>query len=453
MGKSTSFIQWNCRGIKGNYEELKSLLYDNKPIAVCLQETLLKDSDNISFKGYDIYNKTVISPADGRATGGSSILVRKDTPHKLINLDSPLQAVAVTISTHKTISICSVYIPPRSAIVDKEIDNLLNQLPSPILLLGDFNAHSEIWGCNDLDDKGRKLEDLCTRHDFCILNDKSHTYIHPATGTFSAIDISICSPSIFMDLKWNVGKDQCGSDHYPIFIHSDPPTDPEKPPKWLLHRANWDLFELLCSTDINCNTFKNVDSPLEKFSTCLMDIASASVPKSSAVSKHIQKPWFNKECEKAVKDRKNALHKFTMQPTQDNFAKYRAARAKARKVIKENKRKSWRDYVSKLNMKSSVKKTWDMVRKISGRPLSNSTVYVVKQDGDVAKNKYEIADTLAEEFERNSSSEHYSENFQRLKNIREKKISTFSQTIWKHIMLLLVFRSSENLLKRQMTQP
>ena len=48
--KSVNIIQWNCRGLKANYEEIKSLLCDNIPLIVSLQETLLNDNDNITFK-------------------------------------------------------------------------------------------------------------------------------------------------------------------------------------------------------------------------------------------------------------------------------------------------------------------------------------------------------------------------------------------------------------------
>ena len=42
-------------------------------------------------------------------------------------------------------------------------------------------------------------------------------------------------------------------------------------------------------------------------------------------------------------------------------------RAKARRTIRESKRKSWKQYVSRLNSRTSIKKVWDMVRKIQGK--------------------------------------------------------------------------------------
>lgn len=43
-------------------------------------------------------------------------------------------------------------------------------------------------------------------------------------GSMSAIDLSICSPTVFMDSQWKVHEDQCGvSDHFPIFIKTKCP--------------------------------------------------------------------------------------------------------------------------------------------------------------------------------------------------------------------------------------
>ena len=50
-----------------------------------------------------------------------------------------------------------------------------------------------------------------------------------------------------------------------------------------------------------------------------------------------------------------------------NLENYHVFRAKARRTIRDSKRKSWKQYVSKLNSRTSIKKVWDMVRKIQGK--------------------------------------------------------------------------------------
>ena len=56
-------------------------------------------------------------------------------------------------------------------------------------------------------DKGRIINEFITEHDLILLNDKTVTYLHPATGSYSFLDLTICSPEIFQDLNWKVVDD------------------------------------------------------------------------------------------------------------------------------------------------------------------------------------------------------------------------------------------------------
>ena len=45
---TNSVIQCNCRGLRPNFDELSILVVKHNPLSVCLQETFLKDTDNIT---------------------------------------------------------------------------------------------------------------------------------------------------------------------------------------------------------------------------------------------------------------------------------------------------------------------------------------------------------------------------------------------------------------------
>ena len=47
---TNSVIQWNCRGLRPNFDELSLLIVKHNPLAVCLQETFLKDTDNLTVR-------------------------------------------------------------------------------------------------------------------------------------------------------------------------------------------------------------------------------------------------------------------------------------------------------------------------------------------------------------------------------------------------------------------
>ena len=94
--------------------------------------------------------------------------------------------------------------------------------------MGDFNAHNPIWGSNTVNDKGKKVEALLNKESLCIFNDGSDTYLHPGNGSYSAIDLSICDPSLLLDYSWRVHDDLCGSDHFPIILENLFPSSCER---------------------------------------------------------------------------------------------------------------------------------------------------------------------------------------------------------------------------------
>ena len=79
------------------------------------------------------------------------------------------------------------------------------------------------------------------------------------------------------------------------------------------------------------------------------------------------KPWFNTECKDVIKARKSTLPNFRTNITSQNLSNFRIVRTRARRACRDNNRASWQQYVSKLNSRTTLKSTWDIVRRISGQ--------------------------------------------------------------------------------------
>ena len=75
------------------------------------------------------------------------------------------------------------------------------KLPKPFMLLGDFNGHHTMWGCRDINPRGRIIEDFLSEENLCIFNDDTTTYLHPASGSATAIDLSLCDPDLYGSMK------------------------------------------------------------------------------------------------------------------------------------------------------------------------------------------------------------------------------------------------------------
>ena len=172
---------------------------------------------------------------------------------------------------------------PCFNVAQSDLDNLVNQLPAPFLFIGDFNAHSDLQSFSSSNSLGNKVEHLLQSSNICLLN-KSPTYFHPATGSFTAIDLSLCSASVFLYFVWQVHSDQCGSDHFPIFIDIVKSMPKEDVPRWNLKKANWPKFKLQCSLDINRHSFTDITEKFTAFLNKLNDIATKCVPKSTGQS-------------------------------------------------------------------------------------------------------------------------------------------------------------------------
>ena len=141
------------------------------------------------------------------------------------------------------------------------------------------------------------------------------------------------------------------------------------------------FIKLQCSLDINRNSLTDTTEKFPAFINKLNDIATKCVPKSTGQSTGSYKPWFNSECKKPVKAHQNAMDKWRINPTSYNINEYTNCQANASKVIKENKSKSWLEYVSKLSVKTPAKKVWKMIRKINGNQSSTTIYHLENNDG------------------------------------------------------------------------
>jgi len=161
-------VQWNCRGFRANFNELSLLMSNLEPIAFCLQELLLPASYIFSNRQYNLFTNLPLTKSNNRPHGGAGILVRKNIPHSAVPLNTNLQAVACRLSTPQPLTLCSIYLPQSSSWMHADLMSLISQLPSPVLLLGDFNARDSLWGCTTTDNKGQEVINFLLKTSLCL---------------------------------------------------------------------------------------------------------------------------------------------------------------------------------------------------------------------------------------------------------------------------------------------
>ena len=175
------------------------------------------------------------------------IIVKNNFIHSQVQFQADLQAVAVCITINKkTYTVASVYVPPSETRNELAFDRMIKRFSSRYLVLGDFDGHSYLWGANQENELGKAVEHLIDSHNLILLNDSVHTRFDTYHQTSSLLDLSLCHPSIYMDVACEVLSDRLGSDHHPIIITantSDHPV-PERVPKWNFKKQNGTYFKI-----------------------------------------------------------------------------------------------------------------------------------------------------------------------------------------------------------------
>lgn len=416
MINRTRLISWNCRGIRQKSTELGLLLRGN-PDVVCLQETKLSNEDWTT-KGFQ--SNHLIHDDGDVACGGVSILIRNGHPFQSIPLRTPLQAIAVRCSLYRPITVCCVYFPKK--VEQRLLEELLDQLPTPYILTGDFNAHSPLWGGTDTNQNGAAIESFLLRTDAHLANSFLPTHLDVRNMKLSAIDLTFCDPELAPDLEWSVDKDTYGSDHFPVHIQLTPAQITTVPERWSVKRADWEKFTRECLHKINDEV-----ETYEQFAATLNKICESSIPTSKGKPRK-NNSWFSKECRLAIVEKRKAFRKANNNPTMDNIISFKKARAHARRTIREHKRESFRNFVSSIGSRTPLTKVWKMIKNMKGSGSTPSVHLLKRADGSVAETKKEIADELAGRLAYNSSTQHYSTNFLNVKRRAENTQINFATT-------------------------
>ena len=153
-----------------------------------------------------------------------------------------------------------------------------------------------------------------------------------------------------------------GSDHFPIFISinsklSENDTNSNNY-KFNYEKADWSTFHNLCKDITPEEVYSdNVNIFLDKLTKKILDRAELAIPAtSSRPRKRKSVPWWNKECDKVVQDRKKAIYKLKKHPNPGNIEILKQAEINSKQVILEAKKQIGQNSVKVYQHRSVVQK-------------------------------------------------------------------------------------------------
>lgn len=258
-----------------------------------------------------------------------------------------------------------------------------------IIMLGDFNARV---GCKIGDkvvgkfgeiqrnDNGEKLIDLCTQNNLKITNGFfEHKHIHRYTWTQptrklkTIIDYVITGQTTStetMDVRVSRGA-ECGSDHHLLKAKfyfpykSFTPKQEQKGEqreemekcesrKYNLENFKEEsikyLYQQRLDQKLKENVYDNIEQLYEHIKNALHEAAHEALGKIDTTKKVSKKIWWNEEIEQKVKEKKDAYLKWLNTKSDDDRQEYVRKRARVKKVVTEEKKKTWDRKCSEIEM-------------------------------------------------------------------------------------------------------
>ncbi|GBN63100.1 hypothetical protein AVEN_138099-1 [Araneus ventricosus] len=146
------------------------------------------------------------------------------------NQDLPIMKVVSAINTvgatlpyrGKNLLIINVYCPPKKEL-QHTLDELENCLMLPhdtVLITGDFNSKSPVWGRDSEDERGRQLMEFVLSKGLAIVKEEDTIPTFEGSRIRSWVDITISDPFLLENIfQWRVDVEPTNSDHNSI-LHS-----------------------------------------------------------------------------------------------------------------------------------------------------------------------------------------------------------------------------------------
>ncbi|XP_047992357.1 uncharacterized protein LOC125231054 [Leguminivora glycinivorella] len=280
-----------------------------------------------------------------------------------------------------------------------ELLHILSSVPSPLVILGDFNVHHTSWGSHHCDSVSHHFLHLFDSLNLCVLNDGSPTRrVSFSQNPSSAVDISVSSSSLSSRLSWRVLPYSFGSDHFPVLLSfPDPVPSISFSPrfKYQTAKADWPMYSLLLDNEIaRIYDHGNEDAAARynKFKNAIILAANGSIPqKRQCPRKTPYPPWWDSECSEAVGKRKSAEQLLTLNFSRENYDNYLKIADDCSKFLLVKKQKGWQSFCESLSPSTSSSSVWRKLNRFRGAFASESKV----QSNDPSEWVEPFADKLA----------------------------------------------------------
>lgn len=314
-------------------------------------------------RGYTSHNFSKIQPGVEKPWVAAIIANNKIEVFHLAHFDTPHIMCFQVMSEIENFYIINVYcqFSLQIELFLNDLENIISKIkPNKIIITMDANAKSDLWFSEELDDRGRAVEDFLITNRLYVINENNELPTYESISGQSNIDLTLVSENMMENCKkWTVSPKCTTSDHnlitFQVIFGGKMNRRFIKSNYYNTKKANWENFKSLLTksfTDNVLNTLQN-DEPekaVKTYTTILDQVSKKSIPYKKQSNRSV--PWWNEklaEMRKKVNKAKknfNKIKKFKLQNLDEAKNNYRQIRNKYVIEIRKSKQESWQNFVT-----------------------------------------------------------------------------------------------------------
>jgi len=359
-----SVLHWNAESVGNKKAELEHFLHERNISICCIQETHLQADRTFKVRGYQCFRNDRVG---GRKKGGVMTLVRNNINacvEKSHMEDSEFQILKIRAKT-TSLTLVNFYCPNDKSLTLDPIQ-VSDDCPN-LLVVGDFNSHSQSWGYEHMDRRGEEVESWQDENKLILINRPTDppTFYSRCWQTTSSPDLAFCSEEIGRNTTREVMDQLGGSDHRPVLLTLGIDTTTEDcRPRWNYKKANWWLFKHrsseLCK-DITVQG-RNINSVVRDFNASILKAAGECIPRGARKN---YKPYWSKELELKEQELSRARKEAEDNPSLENNNRLQKTKAQLHRSTLQAKRTSWREKTKSLNFEKDSTKLWKLTKQLN----------------------------------------------------------------------------------------
>lgn len=276
---------WNANGLAQHCQEVKTFIQLQKLDVLLISETHFTNVSFLKIPGYTVYSANV---PDGRAHGGSAVIIRSTINHcEFMKCETEqIQSISVkVIDWYGPLVISSAYCPPRYRLKNEDFQRFFGALGPRFVAGADYNAKHRHWGSRLTSPRGRELYKTIEELQLSCISTNAPTYWPADVNRLPDVLDFFVTKGISTRFTAISPSLDLSSDHSPIILSiSTAVIEKPLPLQLSNNHTDWAYFRTKVEESISFRVLlkseEDIDSAVNQFTTIVQDAAWHATPEA-----------------------------------------------------------------------------------------------------------------------------------------------------------------------------